>query len=154
MKLLQGVGVKGIVHLVARDAEGNFLGERHFENLVPSAGLAFAIGGWTGDTDMSTMKYIGVGTVNTAADPTDTALGAEVETRATGVQSRVTTTVANDTLQVVGTVTMTAPRALVECGLLSASTNGTLGARQVFTVMNLASGNTLTITWQWVLANA
>jgi len=103
---------------------------------------------------MATMKYIGIGTGVTGADHEDTTLQTEVETRATGTRSRVTTTVTNDTYQVVGTVTITDTRAVTEVGLLSASTNGTLGARQVFSVMNLVTDDTVQFTWKWVYANA
>src|SRR5687767_285645 len=53
-------------------------------------------------------RYVAVGTGAGPADSTATALTTEVETRNSGTVTRVTTTVTNDTLQVVGTITMTA----------------------------------------------
>jgi ribosomal protein S25 len=46
----------------------------------------------------------------------DTALSTEVETRAVGTESTVTTTVTGDTYQTQGTVAITATRALDEAG--------------------------------------
>jgi hypothetical protein len=68
-------------------------------------------------------KFVGVGTAGTTAAVTDTALGTEVETRATGTESIVTTTATGDTMQIVGTVTATATRAITECGTFDASTD-------------------------------
>ncbi len=150
----QTLGIKGTVKLVARNAKGEVIGRRLIENLITNAGLAFLAGDPTADTDMSTMKYIGIGTGTTAAAAGNTALETEVETRATGTQSRVTTTVTNDTYQAVGTVSITGTHAVTECGLLSAASSGTLGARQVFAAMNLVSGDTLELTWKWKFANA
>lgn len=149
------IRMSGCLHLVARDAAGNVIDERHLKNTILTLGLAWMTGALSGDTAApTTMKYLGIGTGTTAVDPDDTALETPVESRATGTQSRVTTTVTNDTYQVVGTVTMTAPRAVTEAGLFSAAAAGTLGARRVFDVMNIPSAGSLQLTWQWKLAAA
>lgn len=92
-------------------------------------------------------KFVAVGTGTTAVALTDTALGGEVETRATGTSSRTTTTSTNDTYQVVGTVTATASRTIGEVGLFDASTSGNLFVRGVLaSTVSLASGDTITVT--------
>jgi len=154
MMQMQPLGVKGTVELVARNADGEVIARRMIENLITNVGLAFLAGDPTGDTDMTTMKYIAIGTGVAAAAAADTTLGTEIETRAVGVQTRVTTTVANDTYQAVGTVSITGTHAVTECGLLSANAVGTLGARQVFAALNLVNGDTLELTWKWKFANA
>ena len=145
---------RGVVDLIARDAEGNYLERYHADNLIVDGGLAWLAGGLSGDVaDPSIMKYLAIGTGATGADEEahdDTALVTQVETRTTGTQSLVTTNVADDTYQVTGLFTMTAARAVTECGLFSAATDGTLGARKTFEVMNIPSGGTLQITWQWI----
>lgn len=93
-------------------------------------------------------KFVAVGTGSTAEAATQTALVTEVETRATGTSSRQTTSTANDTYQVVGTVSITATRALQESGLFDASTVGNMLCRGVFTTINLVNGDTIQMTWK------
>jgi hypothetical protein len=92
-------------------------------------------------------KYVAIGTGTTAVALTDTALGTEVETRATGTSSRTTTSTTNDTYQVVGTVTATASRTIGEVGLFDASSSGNLFVRGVLaSTVSLASGDSITVT--------
>ncbi len=93
-------------------------------------------------------NYVASGTGTTAEAGSQTALVTEVETRVAGTSTRVTTTVTNDTYQVVGTQSITATRALTESGLFDASTAGNMFTRGVYTVINLVSGDTITYTWQ------
>lgn len=95
-------------------------------------------------------KFIGMGTGATAAARTaaagDTALSTEVETRATGTESIITTTVTNDTYQVVGTSTATAARAVDEAATFDASTVGNIGVSATHNVINLANGDSIQYT--------
>lgn len=95
-------------------------------------------------------KFIAIGTGATAAARTavaaDTALSTEVESRTSGTESTVTTSVANDTYQVTGTVTATAARAVDEGGLFDAVTAGNMGVSWTQAVDNLATGDSLTYT--------
>jgi len=126
------------------------------ENLVVNAGLAFTAGIFSGDEGTPTdMKYIAVGEGVAAADPTDTTLGSEVETRAAGAQSRITTTVANDTYQSLGTITFTGARAITEYGLFDQlALGGTMLCRAVAAVKNMATDETLTITYKIIFTDA
>ena len=155
MKLTENAGIVGHIELVSRDAAGRLLEVREIKNMVVNTGLTWIAGALSGDTaDPTTMKYVGIGTGTTAAAATDTALETEAESRATGTVTLETTTTADDTFQVVGAITMTGARAVTEAGLFSASESGTLGARRVFDVMNVPSGGSLAITWQWQFARA
>lgn len=93
-------------------------------------------------------KYIAIGTGSTAVALTDTALGTEVESRATGTSSRTTTTSTNDTYQVVGTITATGARTVAEVGLFDQSAaGGNLFVRGVLaSTVSLASGDSITVT--------
>ena len=95
-----------------------------------------------------------------AAAATDTALGTGV-TAAGGADggvhvlptasvtaSRVTTTVTNDTAQLVGTVAETATIAITESGVFNLDTAGVMIARQVFTAINVVNGDSLQFTWK------
>ena len=96
-------------------------------------------------------KWIGYGTGVTAPAVTDTALGtASADARAVGVPTRVLTTVANDTLQIVGTLTSGSSQAITECGLFDALTTGNMMARGTFAALNLILNDTLTITFKIV----
>lgn len=97
-------------------------------------------------------KYIGWGTGTTAAAVTDTALVTEAAPttgggRTTGTESRVTTTVANDTYQVVGTVTATGALSIAEAGLFDAISAGNMLIRGVFTAIGVATSDSIAFTF-------
>lgn len=92
-------------------------------------------------------NYVAWGTTATAEDATQTALAAEsTEARTAGTSSQVTTTVTNDSYQVVGTLTATGARAIVEAGLFDAVTTGNMFVRGIFSVINLATGDSIQFT--------
>jgi hypothetical protein len=70
-----------------------------------------------------------MGTGAVAENVTDTALGTQVETRATGTQVEGASA---NIYRTVATITATASRAITEHGVFSASTGGTLLDRSVF----------------------
>lgn len=157
---VDGYRLRGHVH-IEQWRDGKLIDVRDGRNLVTTVGEAWMSGALTGDVAApTTMKYIGLGTGTSAAATTDTTLGTEItvggadEARATGTQSRVTTTHTNDTYQAVGTVTMNSSHAVTEAGLFSASSSGSMAARQVFSALNLISGDTLAITWKIAFADA
>ena len=155
MQQADGLALRGEITLEQRRG-GKLIARRVVQNMVVNTGLAWLAGAITGDTTTPTdLKYIGLGTGTTAAAAGDTALETPTaDARASGTVTRVTTTTTNDTVQIVGTVTAGGARAVTEAGLFSAASDGTLGARQVFSVMNLASGDTLQVTWKLIAARA
>lgn len=96
------------------------------------------------------LKYIAIGTGATGAGRTaaaaDTALSTEVETRAAGTESIVTTTATSDTYQVVGTITATSSRAVDEAATFDASSTGNIGVSATFPVVNLSNGDSIQLT--------
>lgn len=98
--------------------------------------------------------YVGIGTGATGAARTavaaDTALSTAVESRVAGTSSNVTSTVANDTYQVVGAVTATAGRAVDEAGTFDAAAAGNMDISATFAVVNLSSGDSLQLTFKKV----
>lgn len=131
---------------------GYWASEKRVRNLVTNAGLALIAGRINGSGSPAAATYIAVGTGTTAAAATDTALVTETTTsglaRAVGTVSLVTTTVTNDTAQVTKSFSVTGTVAVTESGVLNAASAGTLLCRQVFTAINVASGDTLDITWK------
>ncbi len=103
-------------------------------------------------------KHIGIGVGATGAGRTaavtDTGLSTEVESRASGTESTVTTTVTGDTYQSVGTVSITGTRAVDESGLFDASSSGNMATSATFPVINLSSGDSLQLTWKVKIATS
>lgn len=78
---------------------------------------------------------------------TDTALSTQVESRTSGTESIVTTTVTGDTYQVAGIITASAARNVDEFGLFDAASAGNMGFSATFTVIPLAaSGDAIVFT--------
>lgn len=125
---------------------------KRVRNLVTNAGFAGAAGRLMGSGSPAAFTYIAVGTGATAANATDTTLQTETSgsglTRVAGTPSLVTTTVTNDTAQLTTTFTVSGTVAVTESGVLNASSSGTLLTRQVFSAINVVSGDSLAITWK------
>jgi len=115
-------------------------------NVVTDVGLGLT----TAAMAASSNKYVAWGTDDTAADVTDTALGAEsAEDRTTGTQSQQTTTTADDTYRVVGTITATDTRAITEAGVFSADDAGSMLGHAVFAAINIATSDSIAFTFNF-----
>ncbi len=91
-----------------------------------------------------TMRYIGIGTDSTAEAAANTALGTELA-RHTGTVSYVS----NQIYQVKATfIAGVGTGAIVEYGLFSSSTGGTMLARDTESVITKGASDTLTVTAQ------
>ena len=132
--------------------DGALLETKHIKNLVVSAGKAGVASRINGDGAEAAFTYIAIGTGTAAAAAGDTSLGAEITTeggeRGAAAVSRVTTSVTNDTAQDVLTFSFTGSFAVTETGLLNDASAGTLLARQVFSAINVVSGDGLQVTWK------
>lgn len=126
-------------------------------NLVTSAGKAAIASRINGSGGEALFDKIGWGTGAVAAAAGDTALGAEKDASggastthvvSAATCTRVTTSVTNDTAQMVGTATATGTIAITESGVFNAASAGTLLARQVFTAVNVVSGDSIQFTWK------
>jgi len=122
--------------------------------VVTNAGVNFIVQAMisTG-TNPSNFKFHGLGTGTVAESAADTALGTELttqynpdNTRATGTQ---TTGAGSNIYHTVATNTVDAAAAVTEHGILSqaATGGGTLLDRSVFSVVNLANGDSLQSTY-------
>ena len=132
---------------------GRWKNSLNISNLVTNAGLAGEASRNNGAGGEAAFTYISIGIGDTAANVTDTTLESEITTnggeRGAGSASRVTTDVANDTAQLVLTFNFTGTFAVTESGVLNAASAGTLLARQVFTAINVVSGDSLQVTWKF-----
>lgn len=95
-------------------------------------------------------KFVAIGVGATGAARTavaaDTALSTEVESRTSGTESTVTTSVTEDTYQVTGTVTATSERKVDEMGLFDASSAGNMSVSATHAVDTLSSGDSIAYT--------
>jgi hypothetical protein len=129
-------------------------------NILTNAGIAALAGLSCGVGSVPVCKEIGIGTGVTAVNTADTTLEDEIKadgTAAAGVHvlpaaqvtnTLIETTVPNDTANITGLVTASAPLAITKYGLFNADTNGTLIAEVLQTVLNLPSGDSVALTWK------
>ena len=112
------------------------------DNLVVTVGKNFVASRMNG-TSPAVMSHMAVGTGNTAAAVGNTAL----VTEAARVALDSATVTSNSITYVATFPAGTGTGALVEAGILNASSAGTLLARTVFSAVNKGSLDVLTITW-------
>jgi len=125
--------------------------------VVTTAGVGYIVDAFQNIVELENMKYHGIGTGNTAEASGDTALVTESttalnpdSTRATG---STTEGASANIYRTVGTLTADATIAAVEHGVFSqaATGGGVLLDRSVFSVVNLASGDSLQATYELTL---
>lgn len=152
------IGLMGLIEITVRDKDGNIKDFRKLRNLITSAGLAGLASRINGDGSAAAFTYLAVGTGTGAAAAGDTTLGTEITdsglARAAATCSRTQTNVANDTAKLSKTWSVSGTKAVTEVGALNADTDGTLLGRQVFTAVNVVSGDSLQIDYSFVSANA
>lgn len=124
--------------------------------LVTNSGFANATAAWHAYSSRPLYIGWGTGTGQTAAS-TDLATAAN-ESRATGTSSQQTTTVTSDTFQVVGTLTAGGARAITEAALFDAAgtgnppSGGNMDVYGDFSVVNLATNDSIAFTFKVVLS--
>lgn len=147
-KFSEGLNPTGYVTVsVVRDGVEIYHYEDH--NLITNAGkdfIATELGG-TGTT--ASAQYIALSSNSTAPAAGDTTLTGEISSgglaRAQGTYSH---TPGTDNWTISNTFTATASHTAVQkAGLFTASSGGTMMAENTFSSVNLASGDTLNITW-------
>jgi len=131
---------------------GMWVSDLSIANLVTNAGFAGIASRINGSGSEAAFTYIAMGTGTTAANVADTTLETELAasglSRANATASRVTTTVTNDTAQLVYTFSVTGSVAVTESGVLNAGAAGVLLCRQVFAAINVVNTDNLQITWK------
>jgi len=119
-------------------------------NLVTTTGKALVAGRINGSGSPAAATYIAIGIGTTAAAVGDTTLESEITTnggqRASATASLTTTDTTDDTARLVKTFSFTGSFAVTEAGALNAASAGTLLNRQVFSAVNVVSGDSLQVT--------
>ena len=118
--------------------------------LLVNVGKQKLIGGIYGDNP-TPPTYVDWGTGTNAPAAADTTLQTPGgEARTNGTKSKQTTNFANDTFQVIGTLTATGVKTITEAGLFDAATVGNMVVRGTFTGIPLGIGDTVQFTIQIV----
>ena len=135
--------LSGQLNIVLRDKNGNVKEERTEKNLVVTTGLNY-IASRMKDATATAMTHmaLGSGTTTAAAGQTDlvTLLGSREALDST-------TVTANAVAYVSSFEAGDATGAVTEAGIFNASTSGTMLCRVVFSVVNKAADDTMTVTW-------
>ena len=138
----EALKLRGDVALVLRDKDGNVKDERKIENLIVDTGLNFICDRMKDDE--TAMTHMALGSGSTAAAAGDTTLGSQLGSREDLDSSTVT---ANQIVYVASFEAGDATGAVTEAGIFNASTGGTMLCRTVFSVVNKAADDTLTVNW-------
>ena len=139
----------GHIHIKLFNEKGELKDERDIKNVVVTVGKNY-LAAWIAAASQAGqfMQYISLGTGTNAASAADTTLQTELATRVAG-----TLTSSLNVWQNVATFGADVDTgAVTEAGIFSASSSGTMLARQVFSVVNKAAGDSLQITWQITLS--
>jgi uncharacterized membrane protein len=132
----------GKLTIEIKNEAGKVIDHREVNNLVVDTGLAY-IAGRMKDATATAMSHMGIGTGAVAAAAGDTTLGTE----AARVALTSTTVTANAVAYVASFAAGTGTGAVTEAGILNASSSGVLLCRTVFSVVNKAITDSMTITW-------
>ena len=135
--------LRGDVCIVVKDKDGKIKEERKEKNLIVSAGLNFICSRMKDTTD-GAMSHMGLGSGSTAAAAGDTDLGTLLGSR----EALDSTTVSTNTIEYVASFEAgDATGAVTEAGIFNAASAGTMLCRVVFSAINKAADDTMTVTW-------
>lgn len=145
MQLNDGVKATGYIRFDLFGPDGKLKEHREIKNVVVTVGKNF-LATWLAAASQASsfMPYIGLGTGTNAANASDTALQTELSTRVSGTLSSIGNVWQNVATFGAGVDT----GSITEAGIFSASSGGTMLARQVFGVITKSAGDSLQVTWQ------
>lgn len=140
-----GVKFKGEWFCTLYGAEGEVKDYKQGYNVITDNGLEFLtsfLSSAAATASTFTMRYVAIGTDSTGEVSTDTALGVEAA-RTTATVSYVSNAIYQATATF---VSGSGTGAIVEYGLFSSSTGGTMFSRDVEAVINKGANDTLVVT--------
>lgn len=146
---METVKLSGYIKFDLFNEKGELKQHEETKNVVVTVGKSFLANWLTAATQSDYfMRYVALGTGTNAATAADTVLQTELTTRVAGSLSNTTNVWQNQATFGPGVNT----GAITEAGIFTASSGGTMFARQVFSVINKGAGDSLQVTWQITLS--
>jgi hypothetical protein len=147
----ENLKLTGQLNIVLRDKDGNIKDQREVKNLVVNAGLAYIASRMVG-TSKSVMSHMALGSGTTAAAAGQTDLVSILGSR----EALDSTTIAGTNNEKVVYVSSfeagDATGAVTEAGIFNAASGDDMLCRTVFSVVNKAADDTMSVTWTITLA--
>jgi hypothetical protein len=147
----ENLKLSGQLNIVLKDKAGNVKDERTVNNLVVNKGLEY-IASRMKDASKGVMSHMALGSGTTAAAASQTDLVTLLGAR----EALDSTTIAGSNNEKVVYVSAfeagDATGAVTEAGIFNASTSGDMLCRTVFSVVNKAADDTMSVTWTITLS--
>ena len=147
----ENLKLSGQLNIVLKDKAGNIKDKREVKNLVVNKGLEY-ITSRMKDASKSVMSHMGLGSGTTAAAASQTDLVTLLGSR----EALDSTTISGSNNEKVVYVSSfeagDATGAVTEAGIFNAVSGGDMLCRTVFSVVNKAADDTMSITWTITLS--
>ena len=147
----ENLKLSGQLNIVLKDKTGKVKETREEKNLVVNTGLAYIVSRMK-DTTKGAMSHMALGSGTTAAAAGQTDLVSILGSRETLDSTTITGTNNEKVQYVCGFEAGDGTGAVTEAGLFNASSSGDMLCLTVFSVVNKAADDTMTVTWTITLS--
>jgi hypothetical protein len=147
----ENLKLSGQLNIVLKDKAGNIKDQRDVKNLVVNTGLAYIASRMTG-TSKAVMSHMALGSGTTAASSGQTDLVSVLGSREALDSTSISGSNNEKVVYVSSFEAGDATGAVTEAGLFNASSSGDMLCRTVFSVVNKAADDTMSVTWTITLA--
>jgi hypothetical protein len=147
----ENLKLSGQLNIVLKDKAGNIKDQREVKNLVVNAGLAY-IASRMKDTTKGAMSHMALGSGTTAAAASQTDLVGLLGSREALDSTTISGSNNEKVVYVASFEAGDATGAVTEAGIFNASTSGDMLCRTVFSVVNKAADDTMSVTWTITLS--
>ena len=149
--ILENLKLSGQLNIVLKDKAGNIKDQREVKNLVVSAGSAY-IASRMKDTTKGAMSHMALGSGTTAAAASQTDLVGLLGSREALDSTSISGSNNEKVVYVASFEAGDATGAVTEAGIFNAATSGDMLCRTVFSVVNKAADDTMSVTWTITLS--
>ena len=147
----ENLKLSGQLNIVLKDKAGNVKDEREVKNLVVNKGLEY-IASRMKDASKSVMSHMGLGSGTTAAAASQTDLVTLLGSRAALDSTTISGSNNEKVVYVSAFEAGDATGAVTEAGIFNAASGGDMLCRTVFSVVNKAADDTMSVTWTITLS--
>lgn len=147
----ENLKLSGQLNIVLKDKAGNIKDQVEVKNLVVNTGLAYIASRMTG-TSKSVMSHMALGSGTTAAAAGQTDLVSVLGSREALDSTTISGTNDEKVVYVSSFEAGDATGAVTEAGIFNAATGGDMLCRTVFSVVNKAADDTMSVTWTITLS--